>query len=418
MKTNLKLNFDKIPLEWAGYPVYYKVLDQSLDRIADGSLELISRGEKNLQISSDQLSAGDFLFTLKLPSGVVLSTPFKISEGQVTELHVPYERSPQEWLRSQTLLGHGLSRNVEKVARENFEAKEELGLNNPPPITARIFSAQFAKESILLHKIDLPCRVLYNDLHCVFEFDEKNYNAPIVLELQVAESFAVIILPPKSRQLEEIGEKISVDCAWTSKIKSVRDLSISVNMQNRRAQALLSYMKLGDAESVEKVSESVVVDAKKMFEEKMQDAGAACVAAYFLINFSMWDQLPAQWCQNISDFFPNLADGAIVNAHRKIIDLPEHYSDAHLDEIAEKLMLATARGLPVFSAGLRLLNDDLFSLLSTIEKKENNDIRMKTIKSIYKRMESYVQVCDFGNSFTTFIFDSKKQEKRLFTHDN
>lgn len=422
MNKKLRLNFSAIPPEWAGYPVHYKVMNQALERIDDGSIKLDS-GDRDAMISleSDRaISAGKYVFALQLPSGQILTRPFEVEDGKDSSVLVPYEKPPEKWLHSQTFLGHALSKKDEFLTMEKLTRSGKISLTADPvfprtEIELKHFYPQYSNTSILLYKSDMQIRTDKSTLHRIFKLSGQNFESSTIAELRVGKTFATIVLPPLSKR--DLKEDLTIDCAWSDVVDSVRDLSVLVNMQNKEAQALLSYMRLGDIDSAQKVSQPVIDQAHQMFKEKMQDVGAACVAAYLLISTSAWEHLPLQWCQNMSEFFPHIADGAIINAHRQIVDLPTDVSADDVKRIAAFLLLASERGLPIFSAGLRLLNDDLLALINSMTEMKIADETFKSVRSAYQRTGSFLRFCDFRNPFTTLMFDSDAERKKLFTYE-
>lgn len=420
MISELKLNFRDIPYELAGYPVHYKILNQKLELVEEGSINLKSGtflvdSMEMLTVSSKKIISGNYVFTIKLPSGKTLSNSFEVKDGEVSDVLVPYESSPQEWLRGQTFLGHSLSKKTQYAALEKHSKEENT--DDPlfnPHIEVQVFSPQYSEKSVLLHKWDDRISSYKNPLHLVYLLQKNTLNDTKVAQLKVGNSYAMAYLPPDSLCVDG-REEITLDLTWTDLVDSVRDLAISVNMKNRQAQALLAYMRQGDIDSAEKISAPLINQAYFMFQDKMRDAGAACAAAYLLIGTSKWDKMPLDWCQNISTFFPNIADGAIINAHRQIVELPKKLTNESLERIAELLIKATSRGLPMFSTGLRLLNDDLLALLNSLKDMNNSPSTIQKVEVASKRVASYVRYCDFSKSFTTLVFDSKEERKKVFT---
>lgn len=420
MISKLKLNFSEIPFELAGYPIHYKVMNQALERVVDGSI-LMDSGPRETTISLESehgISAGKYVFTLLLPSGQMLSTPFQVEDGKESVVNVPYEHSPQEWLRSQTLLGHSLSRTQETLALEKLSVSVNISPNDPalvkPKIDFALYCPQYTDRSILLYKANMNVSAMHSRLHIVFEVSGQDYESATVAELKIGNTSRTVVLPPLSSR--HINDQLTLDCAWSDTVESVTDLAVHVNMQNKAAQALLSYMQRGDIESAQKVSQPVIDEAYQMFREKMQDPAAACVAGYLLTSTSNWKHMPLDWCSNLSVFFPHIADGSIINAHRRIVDLPEDLSPSDLQGIADLLLLAAERGLPIYSAGLRLLNDDLLALSNSIKELGANKSLLRKVDLAYQRTTSWLQYCDFKNPFTTLIFESEKESRKIFTH--
>lgn len=423
MSITLELKFEQMPRNWVGFPIRFSILDEQLERVSDGSLRMQSEGDKKILTvrSERELPEGKYVFALNLPSGETIAKSFDLRQDEMPKVVVPYTKSPHEWLESQTLLGHSFSMKEKFLTMEKLITTKKVDLTANPdglqvPLKLSIYEQQFSDQSVLLYKTNLMrvAKEEKDELHSVFEFRGENYDQTAIAQIEVKKSFAYVMLPPLARF--DDNEFLTLDCVWNDNVDTIRDTSFAVNMQNKDAQAMLSYMKLGDIVSAQKVSGAIVEQAHELIREKMQDIGAACAGGYLLTLTSNWKHLPPEWCQNLSDFFPHVADGAIINAHRSIIDLPEESSTANLEKIAELLINASTRGLPIFSAGLRLLNDDLLALLNTIQETQISQESAKKVHASHKRIQKFLRHCDFKNSFTTLVFDSPKEQKALFTN--
>lgn len=429
MISQMKLDFSQVPSDWKGYPVHYKIINQALEQIADGSITMDTRAsDTSINIDSTQTPPGNYLFTVRLPSGKTLMQPFQIETDKQTTLLVPYDNSPHEWLGSQTLLGHSLNLKQYTTLLEKFSGSDPIAkAANASKMDWQFFYPQFSNKSILLYKSDMSVQQISDAFHLILSFGGQNFDRSTVAELRIGGSVKSVMLPPLSRR--EQHDVLSLDLYWaTPDITSIDQVTIGVNLQNKRAQALLSYMKLGDIESAQKVSGPVIEEAQQMFKDKMLDLGAALAAAYLLTRTSAWTRMPLDWCDNLSNFFPYISDGAIINAHRQIVELKSEVSSNDLARIAQLLITAVDRGIPIFSAGLRLLNDDLQALKNSIEASQNSLTDPKapvakqladTLKEVTvacKRVANYLRYSDFSNSFTTLTFSNEEAHKVIFTY--
>jgi hypothetical protein len=84
----------------------------------------------------------------------------------------------------------------------------------------------------------------------------------------------------------------------------------------------------------------------------MDDPFAAALGAYLLLRLRRFDLMRA-WARNLANGWPTLADGSVIWAWQQI------HQRGSEPEIRDYLMRAANAGLPVFTEGLKLLNDGL-----------------------------------------------------------
>ena len=80
----------------------------------------------------------------------------------------------------------------------------------------------------------------------------------------------------------------------------------------------------------------------------------------------------SEWGPNLSERFPWLADGAVINGWQHIHAGREHRGDPdqHFDKARRQLIQAATRGVPVYTEGLRLLVDGLRLLREDAEAED------------------------------------------------
>lgn len=178
------------------------------------------------------------------------------------------------------------------------------------------------------------------------------------------------------KQLRHVGVEVSAGEA------SSPTLSIKVATDNPQADALSSFMSRGDYYSAQGMV-SWVDKAESMLRGKVNDPWAAAVGAYLLLRLRRFD-LMRDWPKNLADWWPNLADGSVIWAWQQI-----HQKG---DEEAIRLYLngAADAELPVFSQGLKLLNEGL----KLIEMSNPESPRIKSL---------YLGVVQWDSPFTAIV---------------
>ena len=131
------------------------------------------------------------------------------------------------------------------------------------------------------------------------------------------------------------------------------DLDVKLTTGSAEAEALLGYLRTGAVDGADVTAESLLL-------QKRRDPIAAAIGGYYLLRTANLDRLSA-WGPNLSQWFPWLADGAVINGWQHIHAGREHRGDPerHFTEARQQLIQATRRGVPVYTEGLRLLVDGL-----------------------------------------------------------
>jgi hypothetical protein len=142
------------------------------------------------------------------------------------------------------------------------------------------------------------------------------------------------------------------------------DLAVKVMTDSAEAEALLGYLRTGAVEGAD-------VTAESLLQQKRRDPIAAAIGGYYLLRTASLDRLSA-WGPNLSQWFPWLADGAVIDGWQHIHAGREHRGDPdrHFDVARRQLIRATRRGVPVYTEGLRLLVDGLRLLREDAEAED------------------------------------------------
>lgn len=129
-------------------------------------------------------------------------------------------------------------------------------------------------------------------------------------------------------------------------------LCVRLRTQGEHADAILSYMYRGDMYAAQALAEWAE-EAEAMVLRDDSDPYSGLVGAYLLLRLRQFDRM-RDWVRQIADRFDFLPDGCIIWAWQQL-----HMSRGGTTEARDYLLEACARGLPVYSEGLRLLLDGL-----------------------------------------------------------
>ena len=142
------------------------------------------------------------------------------------------------------------------------------------------------------------------------------------------------------------------------------DLVAEVTTHSAEAEALLGYLRTGSVEGAD-------VTAESLLQQKRRDPIAAAIGGYYLLRTANIDRL-SEWGPNLSQWFPWLPDGAVINGWQHIHAGREHRGDQdrHFDAARRQLIEAVRRGVPVYTEGLRLLVDALRLLREDAEAED------------------------------------------------
>jgi hypothetical protein len=130
-----------------------------------------------------------------------------------------------------------------------------------------------------------------------------------------------------------------------------RVVTVRVTTTNDLADALGAYMQRGDLHAAAAMTDWAE-HAEDLLEAKISDPFAATVGAYLLLRLRRFD-LMHDWTRNLADRFPDIVDGAVIRAWHLI------HVKGDAKEIQALLKRAFDSFLPIFTEGLRLLNEGL-----------------------------------------------------------
>jgi hypothetical protein len=170
-------------------------------------------------------------------------------------------------------------------------------------------------------------------------------------------------------------------------------VDVLVSLGDRRAEATLSYLSMGSLDQARRLGDPLVDRAEEMLAQKGIGPITAAVAGYHLLKASALDG-PHEWTRDLAEGFPWLPDGPVIRAWHLL-----RRPDPDPAEIRNLLVEAAARGLPLFTLGLRLLYDGL-SLFARSEPDDSPAVR--ALESI----RPYAAAANWSALMTTFYGDA------------
>jgi hypothetical protein len=182
-------------------------------------------------------------------------------------------------------------------------------------------------------------------------------------------------------------------------------LHVVARLGNPQAEAVLGYLTNGAFSAAREVAPPLVADAESLQWREREDPASAVVAGYFLLLAGNPEALAAaHWMRNLTEWAPWLPDGPIIFACHLLSDTQERDENA-----ARSLFLdAVARGIPLFSRGLRMLFDGLNAL-----RLRSQDIEDVEVNQALERIRPYATAADWRSATTSFYGENPEEPVSL-----
>lgn len=119
---------------------------------------------------------------------------------------------------------------------------------------------------------------------------------------------------------------------------------------HKTADALFAYVQRGALDLAREAAPALIEQAASLLVDKGANPIHAMIAAYTLLTIG--DTAHGSWMANLASLFPFLPDGAIIYGWHLI-----HTGQA--EQAPAQFHAALSRGLPIYTAGVRLLRDGL-----------------------------------------------------------
>lgn len=270
-----------------------------------------------------------------LPNGVVLQEMIELNDDDLSATLSIGEHSPHEWLEWVT----------------PFRELDHLNANDSDvPGTARRIGQVWMK---------------------LWRFEQGRWEAvaaPLIDWIQGRGArLAGLDIPNAPHLLQIGGEKVAwrlvslppggpIRVALTRSGSDEADaVEVTVGRTHPVDELVMSYLSRGAMAEAGRLSQAWQT-ADLMLQHKRDDPVSAAAGAYVLLKNRRLEGRQ-QWIENLVDWFPHLADGAIVSA---ALALQEgQVSDK---EIRRRLGAALQRGLPVFSLGINILVETMAAI--------------------------------------------------------
>jgi len=299
------------------------VVNDSLDLVVEPQSVALSDGWKR------SIAPGTYLARVRFPSGEVIRRTCTVPEGQTTSVSIDvHSLSGQESLERSAVL------------RPFVRDEQAPGFAGTELRSAWARRWEGGADRRWQH-IDFDGVVLSRDLHTVRYQFQVGPQGSLIQFGGPGLKWRFVTLPPRSR----------VDVVLSP--SSEGDLIAEVTTRSVAAESLLGYLRTGAVEGADVVAESLL-------QQKLEDPIAAAIGGYYLLRTARLERL-FDWGENLSAWFPWLADGAVINAWqhiqagRKLRGDPE----LHFFVARRELLESTKRGFPVYTEGLKLLLDGL-----------------------------------------------------------
>jgi hypothetical protein len=176
-------------------------------------------------------------------------------------------------------------------------------------------------------------------------------------------------------------------------------VEVTVGRVRPMNELIMSYLSRGAA--VEAARLGAAWDSADLaLYEKTRDPISAAAGAYLLLKMGRLDNRRS-WVENLVNWFPNMADGAIVAAA-----LALQRSEPSEKVVRNYLDLAVNRGVPVFSLGISIL-------VETMAAVHRGAKETKKFRSAYQVARAYNQARASGGAYFAFYGKSPAQPSWL-----
>ncbi|MBX9691189.1 MAG: hypothetical protein K2Z81_02325 [Cyanobacteria bacterium] len=360
-----------------------KIFDQRLKSVFD---RVVHFGKEiDLETNSSEFLAppGNYLVQIDLPSGDTLSESCTVEDQEVSTVTFLPTRSAHEWLGTETLFDDVFSESAQRSSTGKTSDNCSTGLSIKKLLLWQDGKYETSDHDLQFHRISS------------FEQDPyvKFFIAPHISDLcnaviEVAwgkDTFGMCV--PFDHQFD-----IAFNCDTQ---RSFPDYTIS--LKNPIAASLLSYWISGDLVATKKVGTILLDQARNLLDAKFDDFTSACIAGYFLVWTRQTDKVPEDWFDNLSTYFKQSSDSAVINAWRLL--------SAQRNEEAFSAFIESAhRGLPLFTHGVRFLLDGLQMFA--------NDDHWRSRKSeavtAMNKLKRYANTIHWSRPYTLFSLSTQK----------
>lgn len=355
------------------------------------------------------LSPGRYELTAHMPSGELLTKTVDLAEQPgYTDVVLRGAQSPHEWLSWQHLFGNVPGRrDFESVVSKGFGSYVTFGTSDTPAaLAAKLWLVPWAPADLVWSRLHPRLAQLAPEAPCdpaeLFPPGAEERDVPLLRDppyaiarlergfpagnrrayLVVRQGSEAILcaMPYPWQQSDGSGEAL-VEATIAIDEEGLESSSIDEGgwsvrpgVRDRYVGSVLSYFSAGDAQS----AAELIRPARELLFEKVTNPIAAAGGGYVLVD--EWVRGSSQsgsdsrwhsWIDNLSNWFPWLPDGAILQgwlALRRRDQAPD------LEKARKALLQAEHRGIPFYTAGVRRLSDGLMLLANEARRNGAPDL--------------------------------------------
>lgn len=178
---------------------------------------------------------------------------------------------------------------------------------------------------------------------------------------------------------------------------AVYPLDITVSSNKWKAESLLTMLMQGNMSAADSMMSDASGDAEIFLMRKGGAPSTAAIGAYYLLRKGELPKLHS-WPKNLAEWFPQMADGAIIYAWQLIRDPQLTGIDIH-ETVVDRLLEAADRGFPIYTEGLKLLHEGL-----RFHAKQS-DYRKVEAAEANQKIAAFALAAEFSEPTVTFNGD-------------
>jgi len=329
---------------------------------------------------SVDLPPGRYLVEAYLPNGDVATQTVTVREGANEPINLRAGESPHEWLSWQHFNGYTPRRTQGVASFTTQPIRMEM------VTTAK--SAKLAAELLDVWRGKSPAELPWKMLKIPprpqaggpehdaslnvtsYLYDSSKWKAEDrcygLVTHPPAGPPVLSVMPMPWRQTGS-GGYAQVDVLIETKPEDrERPVRVSVVIRDNIMASVFGYLSSGDLPAAGRVTETAVNYLYNKGENPLAAAGGAYILVRLPAKTTTETPVWVRWLTNLRNWFPWLPDGAILDgwAHLQGIGREPNFKEA-----AQAFIAAVDRGLPFYSAGVKLLYEGLTRVEATLEAK-------------------------------------------------
>jgi len=226
-----------------------------------------------------------------------------------------------------------------------------------------------------------------------YQFTTNDRPSAIRVDFEGLQS-KMIICPPNQNLKLTFKKSIGPE-------EMVHPWNVYIRTDNEKAEALLDLISSG---AIGEVGNLWNPDEDgNMRDMKKEDYAPAVIGGYYSLKSMPYERLH-NWAKNLADWHSFIPDGNVIYAWILIADPVNNV------EIRRRLLAAESSGIPIYTQGLRLLQDGLSQLSSLYTSGD------KEIEAALKQINHYCRHVDWTQRLSTFnglnpIIETQNQDR-------